>query len=92
MAKPLALTSGEPAGVGPDIAIEAWLRRSEASLPPFYLLGDRAFFADRARHIGLKADFAEVGVEEAASAAEVLMIKQPAGVSLLVKQVATAVK
>ena len=68
MAKPLALTSGEPAGVGPDIAIEAWLRRSEASLPPFYLLGDRAFFADRARHIGLKADFAEVGVEEAASA------------------------
>ncbi len=68
MAKPLALTSGEPAGVGPDIAIEAWLRRSEASLPPFYLLGDRAFFADRARHIGLNADFAEVDVDEAAAA------------------------
>ena len=33
-----------------------------------------------------------ISVEEAASAAEVLMIKQPAGVSLLVKQVATAVK
>ena len=30
--------------------------------------------------------------KEAASAAEVLIIKQPAGVSLLVKQVATAVK
>ena len=68
MAKPLALTSGEPAGVGPDIAIEAWLRRSEANLPPFYLRGDRAFFADRARHLGLKADVAEVGVDEAGAA------------------------
>ncbi len=27
--KPLALTSGEPAGIGPDIAIAAWLRRKE---------------------------------------------------------------
>ena len=68
MAKPLALTSGEPAGIGPDIAIAAWLRRSEANLPPFYLLGDRAFFADRARHIGLNADFAEVDVDEAVTA------------------------
>ena len=41
MAKPLALTSGEPAGIGPDIAIAAWLRRKELGLPPFYLLGDR---------------------------------------------------
>ena len=48
MAKPLALTSGEPAGIGPDIAIGAWLRRNEAKLPPFYLLGDRDFFAGRA--------------------------------------------
>src|SRR5215468_1276360 len=68
MAKPLALTSGEPAGIGPDIAIEAWLRRSEANLPPFYLLGDRGFFADRAKHLGLKADFAEVGAGEASAA------------------------
>jgi 4-hydroxythreonine-4-phosphate dehydrogenase len=66
--KPLALTSGEPAGIGPDIAIEAWLRRNDANLPPFYLLGDRAFFADRARHLGVKADFAEVSVDEVSSA------------------------
>ena len=43
MAKPLALTSGEPAGIGPDIAIKAWLRRNELKLPAFYLLGDRDF-------------------------------------------------
>ncbi len=68
MAKPLALTSGEPAGIGPDIAIEAWLRRSEANLPSFYLLGDRNLFADRARHLGLKVDFAEVTAEEVGAA------------------------
>ena len=45
MAKPLALTSGEPAGIGPDITIKAWLRRNELKLPAFYLLGDRDFLA-----------------------------------------------
>jgi 4-hydroxythreonine-4-phosphate dehydrogenase len=49
MAKPLALTSGEPAGIGPDITIKAWLRRDELKLPAFYLLGDRDFLGDRAR-------------------------------------------
>jgi 4-hydroxythreonine-4-phosphate dehydrogenase len=68
MAKPLALTSGEPAGIGPDIAIAAWLRRGETDLPPFYLLGDRGYFADRARHLGLKADFADVAAAEAGAA------------------------
>ncbi|MBR1122410.1 4-hydroxythreonine-4-phosphate dehydrogenase PdxA [Bradyrhizobium lablabi] len=68
MAKPLALTSGEPAGIGPDIAIEAWLRRKEAMLPPFYLLGDRDFFAARARALGAKIEFADVSAEDACSA------------------------
>ena len=31
---PLALTLGEPAGIGPDVAIAAWLRRHEQDLPP----------------------------------------------------------
>ena len=68
MAKPLALTSGEPAGIGPDIAITAWLRRNELGLPPFYLLGDRAFFADRAKLLGLKVALADVGPEDAGAA------------------------
>ena len=68
MAKPLALTSGEPAGIGPDIAIAAWLRRNELGLPPFYLLGDSAFFADRAKLLGLKVALAELGPEDAGAA------------------------
>src|SRR5256886_16177771 len=65
MAKPLALTLGEPAGIGPDIAIKAWLRRNELDLPPFYLLGDRSFFAERAKILGLKVEFADCRPEEA---------------------------
>ncbi|MGB8397593.1 4-hydroxythreonine-4-phosphate dehydrogenase PdxA [Bradyrhizobium sp.] len=65
MPKPLALTSGEPAGIGPDIALSAWLRRDELSLPPFYLLGDRAFFAERARALELKVELADCAREDA---------------------------
>jgi 4-hydroxythreonine-4-phosphate dehydrogenase len=68
MAKPLALTSGEPAGIGPDIAITAWLRRNELKLPAFYLLGDLDFFANRARALGLNVDFADVSAADALDA------------------------
>jgi 4-hydroxythreonine-4-phosphate dehydrogenase len=68
MAKPLALTSGEPAGIGPDITIKAWLRRNELKLPPFYLLGDRDFLGNRAKALGLEVEFAEVRPEDAFSA------------------------
>ena len=65
MAKPLALTSGEPAGVGPDITLEAWLRRKELKLPPFYLLGDRHYLEHRAKILGLDVKLANVRAEEA---------------------------
>jgi 4-hydroxythreonine-4-phosphate dehydrogenase len=68
MARPLALTSGEPAGIGPDITLAAWLRRRELDLPPFYLLGDRAALAARAKALGLAVELADVGAEEAAAA------------------------
>ncbi|MGF6432800.1 MULTISPECIES: 4-hydroxythreonine-4-phosphate dehydrogenase PdxA [Bradyrhizobium] len=67
MAQPLALTSGEPAGIGPDITLAAWLRRRELDLPPFYLLGDRASLAERAKALGLAVELAEVSAEEASA-------------------------
>ena len=39
--------------------MKAWLRRNEFDLPPFYLLGDRAFFAERAKMLGLPIDLAD---------------------------------
>src|SRR5580704_6351975 len=68
MAKPLALTLGEPAGIGPDITIQAWLRRNELKLPAFYLLGDRDFVSHRAKRLGLELKLADVSAEEASDA------------------------
>jgi 4-hydroxythreonine-4-phosphate dehydrogenase len=51
MTLPLALTLGEPAGIGPDITFAAWRRRAELGLPPFYLLADPAFVVRRAERI-----------------------------------------
>jgi 4-hydroxythreonine-4-phosphate dehydrogenase len=75
MAKPLALTSGEPAGIGPDITLEAWLHRKELKLPPFYLLGDRDFLEHRAKAIGLNIKTADVRPDDAVAAfADVLPV------------------
>jgi len=63
--RPLALTLGEPAGVGPDITLLAWSRRDELKLPPFYLLGDGAFLEQRANALGLEVRLAEVSPEDA---------------------------
>jgi 4-hydroxythreonine-4-phosphate dehydrogenase len=51
MDSPLALTLGEPAGIGPDITFAAWRRRTELGLPPFYILADPGFLARRASRI-----------------------------------------
>ena len=49
----LALTQGDPAGIGPDITLMAWLRRDTDSLPPFLYLGDPDVLAARAIMLGL---------------------------------------
>tara|TARA_B100001939_G_scaffold331712_1_gene330000 strand:- start:20504 stop:21568 length:1065 start_codon:yes stop_codon:yes gene_type:complete len=36
---PLAVTMGEPAGIGPEIILKAWDRRQEENLAPFVVLG-----------------------------------------------------
>jgi 4-hydroxythreonine-4-phosphate dehydrogenase len=68
MLKPLALTIGEPAGIGPDIAIEAWRRRADLGVPPFYLLGDRGFIGERAKLLGVEISLAKVDPQDAADA------------------------
>jgi len=38
--RPIAMTMGEPAGIGVEIAVKAWNRRGIYDLPPFYLIAD----------------------------------------------------
>lgn len=66
MTRALALTIGEPAGIGPDIAIAAWLKRRELDLPAFYLIGDSAFIMERARTLGVGIPTADTTTEDAA--------------------------
>jgi 4-hydroxythreonine-4-phosphate dehydrogenase len=42
MRLPLALTMGEPAGIGGETALLAWLRRETAAVPPFFVIDDPA--------------------------------------------------
>lgn len=51
--RPLALTMGEPGGIGPDITLAAWMKRSALRLPPFYCLADPDSFRARAMLLGL---------------------------------------
>jgi len=70
MSRPLALTLGEPAGIGPDITLAVWRRRAELAVPPFYLLADPDFIARRAERLGLDVPLATVAPQDAVAAFE----------------------
>ena len=52
---PLAVTPGEPAGVGVDLALGLWTART-AQTPPFFLIDDPDRVAARARLLGIAAE------------------------------------
>ena len=62
---PLALTMGEPGGIGPDVTLAAWMRRREFRLPPFYCLADPALLAERAKILGLDCPIERVAPRDA---------------------------
>ncbi|MBX4951546.1 4-hydroxythreonine-4-phosphate dehydrogenase PdxA [Rhizobium binae] len=64
--RPLALSQGDPAGIGPDITLMAWLRRRELGLPPFFLIGDPDVLALRARQLNLAVPIREIDKADAA--------------------------
>jgi 4-hydroxythreonine-4-phosphate dehydrogenase len=37
---PIAVSIGDPAGIGPEILAKAWARREAEQLPPFFAIGD----------------------------------------------------
>jgi 4-hydroxythreonine-4-phosphate dehydrogenase len=57
---PIALTLGEPAGIGPDLAVAIWHRRRELNLPPFYIVADEKFLRRRAAALRLDTPTAQV--------------------------------
>lgn len=65
---PLALTTGDPSGIGPEIAIAAWFARKALDLPPFYLIGDSSLLSARAKALGYDLPVAVVSTAEAVAA------------------------
>lgn len=47
--RPIAVTMGDPAGIGPEIVAKAWAARDVHGLPPFFAIGD-ARAIDRVWH------------------------------------------
>jgi 4-hydroxythreonine-4-phosphate dehydrogenase len=50
---PIAVSMGDPAGIGPDIVLASWSQRLPENLPPFVLYGAPDVLAARARRLGL---------------------------------------
>jgi 4-hydroxythreonine-4-phosphate dehydrogenase len=64
--RPLALTLGEPAGIGPDLAIAAWQARPHVL--PFLFIGDADLITRRAAALGVEVPTARVAPGDAAEA------------------------
>jgi 4-hydroxythreonine-4-phosphate dehydrogenase len=85
MALPLALTLGEPAGIGPDITFAAWRRRTDAGLVPFYILADPVFLRGCAERIAPDVPIAVVEPSAAVSAFAQALPVVDIGVSVTAK-------
>ncbi len=60
---PLALTMGEPSGIGADISLKAWLRRGS---DPFFIIDDAEHLARRAEVMRLAVPIVEIDAPERA--------------------------
>ncbi len=56
--RPVALTMGDPAGIGLDITLLAWRDRATSGIPPFILYADPTAVAERARALGIAPELA----------------------------------
>jgi 4-hydroxythreonine-4-phosphate dehydrogenase len=57
---PIAVTMGDPAGIGPDITLTSWHQRARLGLPAFVVYAEPAVLAARARALGLEVPLAVV--------------------------------
>ena len=62
---PIALTMGDPAGIGPEILLKAYAAREALNLPPFYAIADAAFLKRYALELGLAIEIKRAEPQEA---------------------------
>lgn len=54
-ARPLVISLGDPAGIGPELICRAWAARVEEKLPPFVVVSSAALLAEAAAATGITA-------------------------------------
>ena len=69
MTAPLALTMGEPAGIGGELTLLAWRQRRAQALPPFFALDDPARLERLAAALGWPVPLRPIAAPEEAAAA-----------------------
>ena len=60
---PIAITIGEPAGIGPDVILQSWLLRDQ--LKPFFVLGDVDLLKERASMMGIQVPVSNASPDNA---------------------------
>ncbi|AFL49464.1 4-hydroxythreonine-4-phosphate dehydrogenase [Sinorhizobium fredii] len=82
--RPIALTMGDPAGIGPDITLAVWARRQAQATAPFLFIGDPSVLSARAQALAQTVRIEETDCLNAAAvfanALPVLPIRCPARV------------
>jgi 4-hydroxythreonine-4-phosphate dehydrogenase len=74
---PVAVSLGEPAGIGPDVILMAYAQRRALGLAPFCVFGDAGLLGARAARLGLDLRIAEAAPAEAVAVfAEALPVIQ----------------
>jgi len=80
---PLAVTMGEPAGIGGEIALKAWLSRRVHGIPPFYLIDDPDRLAALAESLGWLVPMRAISApDEAPSVFNEALPVAPIGIAL----------
>jgi 4-hydroxythreonine-4-phosphate dehydrogenase len=77
----LALTQGDPAGIGPEITLKTWLRRDEIGAA-FFLLADPDFMRRTSAGSGLGVPVESVGLDDVAAVFPYALPVVPVGIAV----------
>ncbi len=65
---PLALSIGEPAGIGPEIILKSWTERQAHDLPPFFVVGSVAILRKTAQQLRMDTPLSPLAAPAGAAA------------------------
>jgi 4-hydroxythreonine-4-phosphate dehydrogenase len=66
LSRPIAVSMGEPAGIGVECALKAWHARKQYGLQPFFLIADPQNIKEQAKRLGLNTPLREIANPEEA--------------------------